>query len=532
LGYDYIVIGGGSAGSVVAARLAEDRSAKVLLLEAGGNNRSPLVSTPAACAKTSLNPCAQNWMFKTEPEPFLDNRVIDCPRGRGLGGSGAINGMVYIRGARQDYDQWRQMGLSGWGYEDVLPYFRKLENHERGEGPFHGASGPIRVTRTSDPNPIYDAIVAAGQQAGYPVTDDFNGPQQEGFGRYDCNIWRGQRSGPGSAYLSKPPANLTIRTDTRTTRLVIEKGRVTGVEVIGKGGQREVIEADREVILSAGAIQSPHILHLSGVGDAELLAAAGVKAVHELKGVGANLQDHLDVPIGYSCPLPITIYSRTRGLKGLGVGLEYLLFRKGIIGQGVAQLGGFVKSRPDLDRPDTQFCLITAAFDEGKLVDGFMWRPAHLAPESRGRVDLRSADPLEAPKIQFNYMSTDNDRLAMRGLVKFVREVMAQPAIGPYLGAELQPGKAVRTDAEIDAWVRQNALSDYHPVGTCRMGVAGDPLAVVDDQLKVFGLEGLRIADASVMPVIPSGNTNAPSMMVGEKCADMIRSGAALAKAA
>jgi len=530
--YDYIVIGAGSAGCVVAGRLAEDRSARVLLLEAGTRNRTMLVSMPAGIAVTSLNRGPQNWLFETEPEPHLDNRRLQCPRGRGIGGSSAINGMVYIRGASQDYDQWRQMGLSGWGYEDVLPYFKKLERHVDGEGAYHGGSGPIRVRRANDVNPLYDALIEAGRQAGYPVTSDFNGAQQEGFGRYDANIAKGRRCGPGAAFLSDPPPNLTIRTNARTTRLIIEKGRAVGVEFAGKGGVREIVYADREIVLSAGTIQSPHILQLSGVGDPDALRAAGVTPIHELKGVGANLHDHLDVPVAYDCPEPVTMHSRTKGLKALGIGLDYLLFRKGPAGDAVCQVGAFLKSRPQIDRPDMQCCIVTAAMKDNRLVPGYMFRICQLNPESRGRVDLRSADPFEAPKILFNYLSTEADRVALRGAVKVVRNVMSQGAVDRFRGYEIQPGSDVRTDDEIDAWVRATAVSDYHPVGTCRMGAAGDSMAVVDDQLRVVGLEGLRVADASVIPVIVSGNTNAPSMMIGEKCADMIRTGAAVSLAA
>jgi choline dehydrogenase len=530
--YDYIVIGAGSAGSVAAARLAEDTDAKVLLLEAGTRNRSILVSMPAGVAVTSLNKGPQNWLFETEPEPFLDGRRLVCPRGKGLGGSSAINGMVYIRGARQDYDQWRQSGLSGWGYDDVLPYFKKLENHVDGEGPYHGGSGPIRVTHADDVNPLYEAIIEAGRQAGWPVTDDFNGAQQEGFGRYDANIWQGRRSGPAATYLADAPANLTIRTGAQTTRLIIEKGRVIGVELAVKGGAREIVRAEREVVLSAGTIQSPHILQLSGIGDPDALSAAGVTPVHELRGVGANLHDHLDVPVMFACPEPVTMYSRTRGLKGLGVGLDYLFRKSGPASQAVCQVGAFLKSRPELDRPDTQICIVTAAFENKRLVDGYMFRICQLNPESRGNVFLKSADPFAAPGIRFNYLSTEGERAALRRSVKLIRDVVGQPAMARYRGSELGPGPGVQSDEDIDAYVRREAVSDYHPVGTCRMGVAGDRLAVVDDQLRVLGLEGLRIADASVIPTIVSGNTNAPSMMIGEKCADMIRGGVALAKAA
>jgi choline dehydrogenase len=530
--YDYIVIGAGSAGAIVAARLAEDRSAKVLLLEAGTRNKTMVVTMPAGIAAISMNKNPQNWYFETEPEPYLDNRPMACPRGRGLGGSSAINGMVYIRGNAADYDQWRQMGLRGWGYDEVLPFFKKLERHVDGEGAYHGGAGPVRVIHADVVNPLYDAVIEAGRQAGFKVTDDFNGAQQEGFGRFDNNIWGGRRSAPGNTFLARPPANLEIRVNAHTTRIVVENGRAAGVEFArGPGAPKEIVRASREVILCAGVIQSPHILQLSGIGDPERLAQAGVATVHALKGVGANLQDHLDVPVGYTCPLPVTMASRTKGLKALGVGLDYLLFKKGPAAEGVGQVGAFLKSRPELDRPDLQCTLVTAALENNRLVDGYMFRICQLNPESRGQVDLRSADPFDTPKIQFNYLSTESDRATLRRAVKLVRDVVGQPAMAPFRGVELQPGADVRTDDEIDAWVRQASLSDYHPAGTCKMGVAGDPMAVVDDQLRVFGVAGLRIADASVMPVVVSGNTNAPAMMIGEKCADLIRKKALAAAA-
>lgn len=539
--FDYIVIGAGSAGAVLAARLSEDPANRVLLLEAGGPNTSVLVRMPAGVGTLIKQKSKHNWGFWSEPEPNMDGRRMWHPRGKGLGGSSAINGMVYVRGHATDYDQWRQLGLEGWSYADVLPYFRKAEDNCLGENEFHGAGGPLKVNwGEQTDHPLYRSFLAAGQQAGHPFTEDFNGASQEGFGRYQLTINDGQRWSAARGYLTPimgTRRNLEVVTGARVHRIVVANGRAAGVEYsLGPGKAVQTAQSRREVLLSAGAFQSPQILQLSGIGDPDKLKAAGVAPVHALPGVGANLQDHLDVTLNWAATQPVSLYHQIRGWRQYKVGLEYLLTGKGGGRQNGLEAGAFLKSRPDLDRPDLQLHFVIAIMQEHAKVrverDGFTVHVCQLRPESRGTVGLRSRDPYDDPAITANFLATEEDRRVVREGIRIARDVVAQEAFAPYRGEEIWPGPAVQADAEIDAWVRARGETIYHPVGTAKMGVATDPMAVVDKDCKVIGLDGLRVVDASVIPLLIGGNTNAPTIMIAEKIADVIRGRAALAAAA
>ena len=527
--YDYIIIGAGSAGCVLANRLTQDPNCKVLLLEAGGKDNSILVKMPAGVGALISAKGDYNWGFWTEPEAQLDGRKLWWPRGKGWGGSSSINGMIYIRGHARDYDQWRQMGLSGWSYADVLPYFKRAETFEGGGDAYHGSGGPLYVSKASSPSEIYSSFIKAGGEAGHKLTGDFNGFQQEGFGPYQLTIKDGKRWSASFAYLH--PAlqrpNLTCEVDARTSRIIIEKGKVVGVDyIVGKAREKKTAYADAEVLVCAGAVQSPQILQLSGIGDPDKLKAAGVSVTHALKGVGKNLQDHLDVILSWETPNTKSAYSYNKGINTLLTGMNYMLLGQGPGRQNFLEAGAFLKSRRELDRPDLQLhCVLAIMQDHGKTVvekDGFTVHVCQLRPESRGEVGLRSTDPFDDPTILANYLSAEEDRRALREGVKMTRDLAGTASLKAICGNEYTPGADIQTDDQINAWIRQTAETIYHPVGTCRMGVAGDLNAVVDDKLKVFGLPGLRIVDASVMPTLVSGNTNAPTIMIAEKAADML----------
>lgn len=530
--FDYIVVGAGSSGCVLASRLSENGRHSVLLLEAGPKDDNIWIHIPIGYGKTMWDP-VYNWKFETEPDPGMNNRKVYWPRGRGLGGSSSINGLIYVRGQHEDYDRWAAAGNRGWGWKDVLPYFNKSEHNTRGASEYHGAGGPMWCSDIEDKHELMEAIIRGANELGIARNDDFNGAKQEGVGYYQLFTRYGWRSSSATAYL-KPAGrrpNLRVETDAYATGVVLEGARAgnDGASAVGvryeQRGKTLEARAAKEVILSAGALQSPQLLQLSGIGPAALLQTHGIPVVKELPGVGANLQDHLQMRLIFKCAKPITTNDELASLAGqMKIGLKWLLFRKGPLAIGINQGGMFTRALPEAATPDIQFHFATLSADMAGAkphpFSGFTMSVCQLRPESRGTVTIQSHNPKQAPAMQPNYLSAEIDRRTAVAGMKVARALAAAPAMRPYVLEEYKPGPAIATDADLLEFARNNGATIFHPSGTCKMG--SDPMAVVDERLRVHGVHGLRVVDCSIMPTLVSGNTHAPAVMIAEKAADMI----------
>ena len=525
---DYVIIGAGSAGCAIAYRLAE-AGKQVLVIEHGGSDMGPFIQMPAALSYP-MNMKLYDWGLKSEPEPHLGGREMVTPRGKVIGGSSSINGMIYVRGHARDYDHWAESGAQGWAYADVLPYFKRMENwHSGGHGgdkAWRGDKGPLHITRGPRTNPLTKAFVQAGEQAGYPVTGDYNGEQQEGFGPFDATIWKGRRWSAANAYL-RPAlrrANCDI-TRALARKIVIENGRATGVEV-ARNGKIEVIGANVEVIIAASSLNSPKLLMLSGIGPAAHLKEHGIDVVADRAGVGQNLQDHLELYIQQAATKPVSLFKHWNLWGKAKIGAQWLLTKTGLGASNQFESAGFIRSKAGVEYPDIQyhFLPIAVRYDGQVAAEGHGFQ-AHVGPMrsvSRGHVTLKSADPADDPRIVFNYMSDPSDWEDFRTCIRLTREIFGQEAFAPYRGHEIQPGEGVQSDEALDDFIRAHVESAYHPCGTCKMGAPDDPMAVVDHETRVIGVQGLRVADSSIFPKITNGNLNGPSIMVGEKAADHI----------